>query len=148
MSYMSEGGHAHARKRAFWSENGFFRARPGGVEDDIVNLVPFAVHLVGIVVDGIHFGDAAVSVVVQRILELGLFGGELFDDLVGRRAGRADVHGAEPGIQWHRRKRALILPRSTGGHRQAGDQRTGEDNGHADRGNPAQTVHLRSPMQF
>jgi len=49
-------------------------ALASGVEDHIVHLVVLAIHLV-VVVDGLHAGDAPIGVVVQRLLELALLGG-------------------------------------------------------------------------
>jgi hypothetical protein len=59
---------------------------PVEVEDHVVHFVVLAIDLV-VVVDGLHAGGAAIGVVVQRLLELALLGGELLDDLLGGVAG-------------------------------------------------------------
>ncbi len=79
--------HLHARQRVFRRIDDFFRALAGEVEDHVVNLVALAIDFV-VVVDGLHAGNAAISVVVQRLLELALLGGELLDDLIRRYGGR------------------------------------------------------------
>ena len=89
-------------------EDHFLRAVACGVEDDVVHFVPLAVDLV-VVVEGLHAGVAAISVVVERVLELAFLGGELLDDLLGRDGGRGDIHVPESGIQRHGRKAVLVL---------------------------------------
>ena len=81
---------------------------PDGIEDDVVYLVVLAVDLV-VVIDGLHARHAAVGVVVQRVLELALLGGEFLDDLVGRGGGRSQVHGAEALVHRHGRETVLLL---------------------------------------
>ena len=70
------GRHDDALQRVLRREDHLLRALAGGVEDHVVHFVLLAVHLV-VVVDGLHAGDAAIGVVVQRLLELALLGGKL-----------------------------------------------------------------------
>jgi hypothetical protein len=64
--------------------------------------------------------------VIQRLLELGLFGGKLLDNLLGRHGRFGDVHGPEARVERHGGKAVLALRRGGqgAGHSQKHRQRS------------------------
>ena len=68
-------------------EDDVFVASTVFVEADVGDLVILAVGTVIVVVDGLHLYVLAEGVVLAGLGEDGLFGGETFDDLLGRDAG-------------------------------------------------------------
>ena len=77
---------------------------PSRVEDDVGDLLVFAVDFVGVVVDDVDFDGLAEDVVLAGLGELGFAGAEFRDDLVGGEAGgRGGVELAEACLGCRRR---------------------------------------------
>ena len=90
----------------------FIQAGAGGTEDDVIDLVPLAVHLTRVVVDGFDAGGAAVGVVVEGLLIFHLLGGKLLNNLFSRNGGRNQPHGPESRVEGHGGEGILALGRS------------------------------------
>ena len=97
-------------KRVFRREDHLLGALAGGVEDHVVHLVVLAVHLV-VVVDGLHAGDAAIGVVVQRLPNSLSLAANWWMICSGGTAGLGDVHLPEARVESHGRKAVLALRR-------------------------------------
>lgn len=66
------------------------------VEDDVGDLLVFAIDFAGVVVDGVDFDGLAEGVIVAGLGEVGFAGGKFGDDLVDREVlGRGGVERAE-----------------------------------------------------
>ena len=80
-------GEDEAFDGVLWGEDDVFVAATIFVEADVGDLVVLAVRAIGVVVDGLHLYVLAKGIVLAGLGEDGLFGGEAFDDLLGRDAG-------------------------------------------------------------
>ena len=89
-------GHHDALEGVLGGEDDVLFALAVFVEDDVGDLLVLAVDFVGVFVEGVDFDGLAEGVVLAGEVEEGLAGGELVDDLLGRRAcGWGGVERAE-----------------------------------------------------
>ena len=91
-------GHHDAFKGVLGSEDDVLFALVIGVEGDVGDLLVLAVDAVGVFGESVDFDGLAEGVVLTGLVEDGLAGGELFDDLLrGHAGGRGGIEWAKAG---------------------------------------------------